>query len=118
MIPRYLRMKHCFRCKKCVHKYDHHCVLLDICIGEFNQKYYIGFLYAHLYNTVFLMRELLIDIKENVYMDPITGIEHINVTYTLEALSIIVLTLNLILTTYLVSIHTRFLFNGSITYEK
>lgn len=67
-------MKHCYRCQKCVHKYDHHCVLLDVCIGEANQKYYIAFLYANLYNTVFLLMDLLALIKNDVFIDELTGI--------------------------------------------
>ena len=67
-------MKHCYRCQKCVHKYDHHCVLLNICIGEMNQKYYIAFLYAHLYNTVIVLEYLLENVKGNVILDYETGI--------------------------------------------
>lgn len=40
----YYRMRHCPRCDHCIHKYDHHCFLLEVCIGEFNHKYYICFL--------------------------------------------------------------------------
>ena len=29
----WIRMHHCYYCNSCVHKYDHHCVLLGICIG-------------------------------------------------------------------------------------
>jgi hypothetical protein len=101
-----------------VHKYDHHCVLLDICIGEANQKYYIAFLYANLYNTVLVLKELLILIKEDVFIDEVTGIEHLGNGYTLKAFTIIVLILNLLLTAYLIVMHTNFLFNGSTTYEK
>ena len=43
-------MRHCYKCNQCVHKYDHHCVLMDICIGEFNHRYYLLFLVCFLYN--------------------------------------------------------------------
>ncbi len=111
-------MKHCYRCGKCVHKYDHHCVLLNICIGEANQKYYVGFLYAHFYNTFVVLDWLLGRVKDDVWVDSKTGVEHLDKMYMLKALGIILLALNLVLTIYLVFIHTRFFFNGSTTYEK
>lgn len=109
-------MKHCYRCSKCVHKYDHHCVLLNICIGERNQKYYIAFLYAHFYNTYIVLSHLLENIKDDVHIDMATGIESIDDLYVLKALCIILLMLNFVLTIYLLFIHTRFLFNGLTTY--
>jgi hypothetical protein len=108
-------MKHCYRCKKCVHKYDHHCVLLNICIGEANQKYYILFLWMHFANTVYVLGQLLVWIKGQVSLDH-NGIEHLTYTYYLQAVFIILMTLNFILTIYLVFIHTQFLFNGLTTY--
>ena len=38
------RSFHCFLCKKCILKRDHHCVFSGNCIGHSSQRYFIGFL--------------------------------------------------------------------------
>ena len=48
-------MRHCYKCERCVHKYDHHCFLMGACVGEFNHKYYILFLYLYTANTVVML---------------------------------------------------------------
>lgn len=40
-----LRTKHCRRCDRCVARYDHHCSLIGVCIGEKNLSLFIGFLF-------------------------------------------------------------------------
>ncbi|PAV72100.1 hypothetical protein WR25_20787 isoform E [Diploscapter pachys] len=39
------RAHHCRVCKRCIRRMDHHCPWVNTCIGEFNQKYFLQFLF-------------------------------------------------------------------------
>lgn len=45
------RSKHCYICKICVDKFDHHCIWLNNCIGSNNYRYFIWYLISHLLLT-------------------------------------------------------------------
>ncbi|PAA67730.1 hypothetical protein BOX15_Mlig012196g1, partial [Macrostomum lignano] len=38
------RSRHCDTCDVCIHRYDHHCVWTNCCIGGLNLRYFLGFL--------------------------------------------------------------------------
>eukprot|EP00759_Apiculatamorpha_spiralis_P057227 PhF_6_TR8510/c0_g1_i1/m.13317/K16675/ZDHHC9_14_18; palmitoyltransferase ZDHHC9/14/18 len=44
-LHRPVRASHCGRCDVCVLEYDHHCGVLGCCVGQFNLRYFVGFLF-------------------------------------------------------------------------
>lgn len=68
-LDEWIRMKHCYKCNRCIHKYDHHCFLMGICIGQFNHKYYLLFLYAYLVNTIAMLSMFHEEIRNQVSID-------------------------------------------------
>lgn len=51
--PKPMRTHHCGLCGCCVLKADHHCVWINQCVGHYNQRYFILFLFYMLLGTSF-----------------------------------------------------------------
>ncbi|KAL5019916.1 hypothetical protein ScPMuIL_002808 [Solemya velum] len=59
------RAHHCRVCRRCVRRMDHHCPWINNCVGEFNQKFFIQFLFyvglASIYSVAMVITTWVID---------------------------------------------------------
>lgn len=60
------RTRHCKRCKRCVRRFDHHCPWTGNCVGLFNFKYFLQFLF---YSCFTLLAFCLIQVGRAVAGD-------------------------------------------------
>ncbi|XP_070551437.1 palmitoyltransferase ZDHHC3-like isoform X2 [Ptychodera flava] len=62
------RAHHCRICRRCIRKMDHHCPWINNCVGEFNQRYFIQFLFyvgvASIYSLILVLVSWLVECKE------------------------------------------------------
>jgi hypothetical protein len=57
------RTHHCRKCKRCVLKMDHHCNILNTCIGYKNYKLYIQFLFYIIVTLLFSIITMIDGVK-------------------------------------------------------
>ena len=73
------RCHHCSQCNQCLLKFDHHCYLLDACIGFHNYKFFIQFLNFNVFGGLLFLITIGIDLVfvrdfKGIYINDIIGL--------------------------------------------
>lgn len=105
--------KHCGYCQKCVYKFDHHCKILNNCIGGLNYNYFICLIGVLEINIVFLLIHLGIAINYSEWNDQVG----LNTLRMMGIIGIIINTVALIFTSHLIGFHIYITYIGISTYE-
>ncbi|GAB1602028.1 palmitoyltransferase ZDHHC3-like isoform X2 [Argonauta hians] len=62
------RAHHCRVCQRCIRRMDHHCPWINNCVGEYNQKFFLQFLFYTGLACVFTISMVLV----SWLLDPVT----------------------------------------------
>ena len=102
--------KHCRQCNRCVVHFDHHCKLLNNCIGKINYPYFVLLLLSFLSNIIILGIYSIFIIKLSVDNDN-------KLKIVISALLLVECAIAFISVFYLIVLHIYLIYRNITTYE-
>ncbi|XP_048254354.1 palmitoyltransferase ZDHHC3-like [Haliotis rufescens] len=75
------RAHHCRVCRRCIRRMDHHCPWINNCVGEFNQKFFIQFLFYVGMSSVYAVTMVIV--AWIVDPTPVESIRHIKLLHSI-----------------------------------
>ncbi len=122
------RCWHCDVCNRCIIKRDHHCTFAGCCVGHFNQRFFMWFLFYFFVGCCYALYLNLFFILPRIDWSFLTILKMLSpimlvlfdMAEAFKYLLLMLLALNLVglgITGALLYFHLRLVFKGSVSYE-